>query len=101
MFHNRVGASRWLARQRWRPRPVQRDRPNTAQRVEGGAPCSARHSLQTQRSEAMSSTTTVALITGASRGLGREISREYARRGVRLILTARGPEALQATIDEL
>jgi NAD(P)-dependent dehydrogenase (short-subunit alcohol dehydrogenase family) len=43
----------------------------------------------------------VALITGASRGLGREIAREYARRGVRLILTARGPQALQQVTDEL
>jgi NAD(P)-dependent dehydrogenase (short-subunit alcohol dehydrogenase family) len=37
----------------------------------------------------------VALITGASRGLGREIARAFARRGARLILTARGPEALE------
>src|SRR4051812_30023426 len=49
----------------------------------------------------MTSTTTVALITGASRGLGREIARAYARRGVRLILTARGVDALQAVADEL
>lgn len=37
----------------------------------------------------------VALITGASRGLGRELAAEFARRGASLILTARGPEALE------
>src|SRR4051794_24133270 len=43
----------------------------------------------------------VALITGASRGLGREIARLLARQGTRLILTARGAEALQSVADEL
>jgi NAD(P)-dependent dehydrogenase (short-subunit alcohol dehydrogenase family) len=43
----------------------------------------------------------VALITGASRGLGREIARLLARNGVRLVLTARGDLALQETADEL
>ena len=37
-------------------------------------------------------TTQVALITGASRGLGLEVARAYARRGLRLILTARGAD---------
>ena len=37
----------------------------------------------------------VALITGASRGLGREVARAFARRGARLVLTARGAEALE------
>lgn len=46
-------------------------------------------------------TTQVALITGASRGLGLEVARAYARRGLRLILTARGPAALQQAADEL
>jgi short-subunit dehydrogenase len=41
------------------------------------------------------------LITGASRGLGPEIARAYARRGLRLILTARGATALQHAADEL
>jgi NAD(P)-dependent dehydrogenase (short-subunit alcohol dehydrogenase family) len=44
---------------------------------------------------------TTALITGASRGLGREIARLMARRGVRLILTARGIEALEDAAQEL
>src|SRR5581483_9337447 len=43
----------------------------------------------------------VALITGASRGLGREIARLFAQRGINLILTARGAGALQAVADEL
>ncbi len=42
-----------------------------------------------------------ALITGASRGLGREIARLFARRGMGLVLTARGDEALQAVANEL
>src|SRR5882672_6831104 len=45
--------------------------------------------------------THVALITGASRGLGLEIARAYARRGLRLILTARGAEPLKQAADEL
>jgi short-subunit dehydrogenase len=46
-------------------------------------------------------TTQVALITGASQGLGLEVARAYARRGLRLILTARGSTALQQARDEL
>ncbi len=45
--------------------------------------------------------TQVALITGASRGLGLEVARAYARRGLRLILTARGAEPLKQAADEL
>ncbi len=37
----------------------------------------------------------VALITGASRGLGREVAGAFARRGARLVLTARGAGALE------
>jgi NAD(P)-dependent dehydrogenase (short-subunit alcohol dehydrogenase family) len=43
----------------------------------------------------------VALITGASRGLGLEIARLYARRGARLILAARGEVALHRAAVEL
>ncbi len=43
----------------------------------------------------------VALITGASRGLGREIARLFARRGARLVLVARGEAALQEAAGEL
>ena len=41
--------------------------------------------------------TSVVLITGASRGLGREIARLFAARGARLILTAREANALDET----
>jgi len=44
---------------------------------------------------------TVALITGASRGLGLEIAREYASRGAKLVLAARGAEALDAAARSL
>src|SRR5262245_12302289 len=43
----------------------------------------------------------VALITGASKGLGREVARLFARRGMRLVVTARGAEALAEAADEL
>ena len=39
---------------------------------------------------------TVALITGASRGLGLEIAREYAASGAKLVIAARGEEALES-----
>ena len=45
--------------------------------------------------------TTVALITGASRGLGRAIARAYAQRGIGLILTARNDAELNQAADEL
>jgi NAD(P)-dependent dehydrogenase (short-subunit alcohol dehydrogenase family) len=44
---------------------------------------------------------TVAVITGASRGLGRAVARAYARRGLRLALTARGAAELDAVANEL
>jgi len=43
----------------------------------------------------------VALITGASRGLGLEIARTFARSGYRLILTARNEDALESATHEL
>src|SRR5438874_1573855 len=43
----------------------------------------------------------VALITGASQGLGLSIAREYAQRRLGLILTARGSEALERAGDDL
>jgi NAD(P)-dependent dehydrogenase (short-subunit alcohol dehydrogenase family) len=43
----------------------------------------------------------VALITGASQGLGREIARLFAARGARLILTARHVDALKEAAQAL
>jgi NAD(P)-dependent dehydrogenase (short-subunit alcohol dehydrogenase family) len=43
----------------------------------------------------------VILITGASRGLGAALAREWASRGARLLLTARGEDALRGLVDEL
>jgi short-subunit dehydrogenase len=42
-----------------------------------------------------------ALVTGASSGIGAEIAREYARRGVPLILTARRRASLESLAAEL
>jgi len=49
----------------------------------------------------MNTTTKTALITGASRGLGRAIATSLAKRGWRLILTARGEGPLEAVAVEL
>jgi NAD(P)-dependent dehydrogenase (short-subunit alcohol dehydrogenase family) len=43
----------------------------------------------------------VVLITGASRGLGREIARVFARQDARLVLVARGEPALRQVAEEL
>ncbi len=43
----------------------------------------------------------VAIITGASKGLGREIARLYAGRGAKLVLVARGAADLQKAADEI
>ncbi len=44
---------------------------------------------------------TVVLITGSSKGLGRALAHAYADAGARIILNARGTEALEATRREL
>ena len=49
----------------------------------------------------MELTERVAIITGASRGLGFEIAKAYAARGLRLIIAARGEEALSSAETEL
>ncbi|MDQ2713495.1 MAG: SDR family oxidoreductase [Chloroflexota bacterium] len=43
----------------------------------------------------------IALITGASRGLGLALARELARRGWHLVIDARGAQALEAAAAEL
>jgi short-subunit dehydrogenase len=45
--------------------------------------------------------TRTALITGASRGLGRELARLLAERGTRLLITARDADLLEQVADEL
>ena len=49
----------------------------------------------------MELTGTVALITGASRGLGFEIANAYAKRGAKLVIAARGGEQLAVVEAEL
>jgi NAD(P)-dependent dehydrogenase (short-subunit alcohol dehydrogenase family) len=46
-------------------------------------------------------TTSVAIVTGASRGLGLALARELAARGWRLVVDARGAEALERARAEL
>jgi NAD(P)-dependent dehydrogenase (short-subunit alcohol dehydrogenase family) len=47
------------------------------------------------------STSTTAMITGASRGLGLALARQLAQQGWNLIMDARGAEALEAARSEL
>jgi NAD(P)-dependent dehydrogenase (short-subunit alcohol dehydrogenase family) len=46
-------------------------------------------------------TTGVALVTGANRGIGREVSRQLAQRGYEVLLSARGGEAATATAEQI
>ena len=49
----------------------------------------------------MSLNNTTALITGASRGLGRALALILARRGVRVVMVARNKAALDAAVAEV
>jgi NAD(P)-dependent dehydrogenase (short-subunit alcohol dehydrogenase family) len=54
-------------------------------------------STQTATRDLFQLTDKVALITGGSRGIGRSIAEEYARRGARVVITARKSEELEET----
>jgi NAD(P)-dependent dehydrogenase (short-subunit alcohol dehydrogenase family) len=43
----------------------------------------------------------IAIVTGGSRGLGREIARAYLEAGARVVITGRDDAALAAAVDEL
>lgn len=43
----------------------------------------------------------VAVVSGGSKGIGREIARQLAAEGVRVVVAARGADALQQTADEI
>ncbi len=43
----------------------------------------------------------VVLVTGASAGLGKEIAKAFSRQGAKLVIAARGKEALETTAEEI
>jgi len=43
----------------------------------------------------------VAIVTGGSRGMGRAIALAFAARGMRTVIAARDPEAIEATAAHL
>jgi NAD(P)-dependent dehydrogenase (short-subunit alcohol dehydrogenase family) len=49
----------------------------------------------------MDDTAKIALVTGANRGIGLEVCRQLAARGLRVVLTARDPQAGQAAANDL
>src|SRR5687768_12755611 len=73
----------------------------TRARVDFKFTLTCRLPLHLKRETFMNDTQRTALITGASRGLGRALARGLAARGWNLILTARDAERLRAVRDEL
>jgi NAD(P)-dependent dehydrogenase (short-subunit alcohol dehydrogenase family) len=55
----------------------------------------------TRHGEGMNITGEAALVTGASAGLGKEVARQLARKGARVVMVARGKEALDAAVAEI
>ena len=43
----------------------------------------------------------VAIVTGGSRGIGRETARQFLEEGVRVMISGRNAESIQKTRDEL
>ena len=43
----------------------------------------------------------IAVVTGASSGIGRALAREFAKRGCRVVLAARSADKLQGVVDEI
>jgi NAD(P)-dependent dehydrogenase (short-subunit alcohol dehydrogenase family) len=46
-------------------------------------------------------TTRIALVTGANKGIGKEIARQLGRRGLTVLVAARDEDRVRATVDEL
>src|SRR5688500_9055464 len=61
----------------------------------------ATHMLCRRREDKMEIRNTPVLITGGSRGLGRELGKRLAREGARVVLVARGAEELTAVVNEI
>jgi NAD(P)-dependent dehydrogenase (short-subunit alcohol dehydrogenase family) len=58
-------------------------------------------STRTETRDIFQLTGKVALITGGSRGIGRSIAEEFARRGAAVVITARKPEELEKTASAI